>query len=642
MRFRGFKSIGVLCLAALAGLLATPAWGNGGLVTEISGVDGELLANVRAHSSLYAAQRLDDVSVWRLRQLATDTRSEVRDALQPFGYYRPRIEVRLEPPEGGAPWRALINIDPGQATLIRGLNLRIQGEGMNDPELIAWQAAWPLTPESRLVHADFESAWQALARLAEQQGYFDAEFIERRIEVDPDRGIADIVLRFDTGDRYRFDGYRHDDQTFSDRLINRLSIIQPGEPYAAARVDEQREVLIRSGLFQRVVVEEARNEGQGTVALDYGLEARPPNAYRATVGFGTDTGARLQLGWTRHYLSSRGNRMDLGFGAQQQNSEFVLRGDYLHPRSDQPFDFWTAGFVLRREQDDFRFSDEDRIESVFESFDGRREQAELVLGRLEERIAPIRGLQPIEERLFVSFLDESFDALRAGNLSEENQALLAANPELEPYLQDETQTLALGANWQLFNVSGTGFFTQGQVIDARLLGASESLGSDVSFAQAYLGARWHQLFGDRHKLLLRAEAGYTEADVDELNLTLNDETLDLSITELPERYRFKTGGDRTVRGYAFEALSTNRNGGNHLLALSAEYEYRVGENWSLAAFYDIGNAFNDFDQIKLKRGIGAGFRFYTVIGPIQVDLAQALDDEDQPLRLHLTIGTRLL
>jgi translocation and assembly module TamA len=647
----GYRQVlieGPFCKSALVALAlvllacSAPAWGQNGLETEIQGVDGALLANVRAHSGLVAAERMQDVSIWRLRQLATDARQEVRDALQPFGYYRPRIEVRLEEPEGDGPWRALINIQTGQATVVREVDIEIHGDGRTDPELIAWQAAWPLPPESRLVHSTFETAWKDLAELADRLGYFEARFIERQVLVDPDRAVADVAIHFDTGPRYRFANFDAGETPFSDRLMRRLSIFEAQEPYKRERVDEQREVLVRSGLFQRVVVEEERLEDSDEVRLRYDLEARAPNSYRATVGFGTDTGARLQLGWIRHYLSSRGNRLDLGFGAQQQNSEFVLRGDYFHPRGQKPFDFWTAGAVLRREQDDFRLNDEDRIEPVFDSYSGRREQAELVFGRLQQREAPIELTEPIEERLFISLLDESFDALREARFSEENEALLAANPDLEPYLQDETQTLALGASWRLFNVSGTGFQARGQVVNARLLGASESLGSDVSFAQAYLGARWHQLIGDRHKILLRAEAGYTEADVDELDLSLDDRTLRLSITELPERYRFKTGGDRTIRGYAFEALSTNRNGGNHLLAASAEYEYRIGENWSLAAFYDIGNAFNDFDRLKLKRGVGAGFRFYTVIGPVQVDFAQALDDAGKPWRLHLTIGTRLL
>ncbi len=629
-------------LALLLGLLsqlsvAAP------VVTEISGVDGAKLANVRAHLSLVQAEGLETVSTWRLRQMASDAREEVRGALRPFGHYRPRVEVRLNEPErDDQPWRAVIRIEPGPPVTVSELDIQLRGAGSEDQELRQWQADWPLPVGSVLNHATWEAAWRSLVDLADTRGYFDHAFEQRRVLVDPDRDRADVTLHFDTGQRYRFVGFRSEPLPFSDRLMQRLTIIDPDEPYTLQRVDEQREVLARSGLFDRIVVEEERDRDSGTVELHYRLNPRPPNSYRATVGFGTDTGARLQLNWIRHYLSSRGNRLDSGFGVQQSDSEFVLRSEYLHPRGNDPGDFLTAGGLLRRQQDNFRFNDESRREAVFDSFSGSREQVELRFGRLEQRLFWRDRFQSLEERLFVAVLNESFDAFREARFSEENEALLAANPELEPFLQTETNTLSLGAEWRLPNISGTGFFTQGHIAEARVLAAHESLASDVSFAQAYVRGRIHRIFGDRHKVMLSGELGYTQADVTKLDLNLDDRFLELSITELPERYRFKTGGDRTVRGYGFETLSTNRNGANHILTASVEYEYRVGQNWSLATFFDIGNAFNDWNERKLKRGAGVGFRWYTLIGPIQVDVAQALDDIDTPWRLHFTIGTRLL
>ncbi len=613
------------------------------VVTEISGVDGAKLANVRAHLSLVRAETLETVSTWRLRQMANDAREETRDALRPFGHYRPRIDVRLIEPEGdGQPWRAVIRIEPGTPVTVAELDLQLLGDGADDRDLHEWKADWPLPVGSVLNHATWEAAWRGLVDLANTRGYFEHRFRQRRVIIDPDRNEADIVLHFDTGQRYRFGDFSSEPLPFSDSLLRRLSVIEPGEPYNLQRVDEQREVLARSGLFDRIVVEEERDRDSGTVDLHYRLNPRPPNSYRATVGFGTDTGARLQLNWIRHYLSSRGNRLDSGFGVQQSDSEYVLRSEYLHPRGSDPGDFLTAGAVLRRQQDNFRFNDESKREAVFDSYSGRREQVELRFGRLEERLFWRDRFQSLEERLFVAVLNESFDAFREARFSEENEALLVANPELAPFLQTETNTVSLGAEWRLPNIAGTGFFTQGHIVEARLLAAHESLASDVSFAQAYLRGRMHRIVGNRHKFMISGEIGYTEADVAKLDLSLDDRFLELSITELPERYRFKTGGDRTVRGYGFETLSTNRNGANHILTASVEYEYRVGENWSLAGFFDIGNAFNDWNERKLKRGVGVGFRWYTLIGPIQVDIAQALDDVDTPWRLHFTIGTRLL
>jgi translocation and assembly module TamA len=35
-------------------------------------------------------------------------------------------------------------------------------------------------------------------------------------------------------------------------------------------------------------------------------------------------------------------------------------------------------------------------------------------------------------------------------------------------------------------------------------------------------------------------------------------------------------------------------------------------------------------------------RWYSIAGPIRIDVAQALDLEDRPWRIHFTIGTPLL
>lgn len=611
--------------------------------TEITGIEGDLLANVRASVSLIQAEQIDNLSVWRLRQMAEDARSEVQQALRPFGFYSPSIRVRLiEPDDDSQQWRASVRVQPGSPVLIDEVGIELRGDGRDDPELLEWRREWPLEPGDRLDHAAWDSAWQQLEQLAEERGYFQARFEQRRVLVEPERQEADVRIVFDTGPRFHFGEYRAPDQPFTQQLMERLHILGRGEPYSVDRLDRQREALVRSGLFEGVVIEPERHPEQERIDLNYRLDPRPPNTWRATVGFGTDTGARIQLGWTRHYLGSGGDRLEAALGAQQQDEEYVLQGEYRRPRGDHPSEFFTAGTTLRSEQDSFRFYEQDRIEPVFDAFSGRREKAELTFGRLQERSFWPERFQGLEQRLFVSLLNESFDAFRQGSFSEENQALLEANPELRPLLDQESRVIAFGGRWRLPRIAGTGFDTNGSVWRAHLIGAHESAGSDVSFAQAWLSGRWHLRLGERHKLLVRGEAGYTEADTRRLDIELGERSLDLSITELPERYRFKTGGDRTVRGYGYEELSTNRNGANHLLVGSVEYEFRVGESWSLAAFADIGNAFNDLDEPKLKRGVGLGFRWYTMIGPLRIDVAQALDEVDDPWRLHFTIGTQLL
>ncbi|MEM1080856.1 MAG: BamA/TamA family outer membrane protein, partial [Pseudomonadota bacterium] len=402
--------------------------------------------------------------------------------------------------------------------------------------------------------------------------------------------------------------------------------------------------LARSGYFEQIKIDTVRDDEHQEVDLNYRLKRVAANTYRASAGFGTDTGARVQLGWTRPYLSKRGDRLDVQFGAQATDREFAFRTQYELPIGQRPLNFFNAELLLRRFREDFFFQDSNRLSSVFESFSGTRQQSLLSLGRNRQYALDTNFYEPLQERLFVVYLNERFDAFSESGLNPMQQQFLGLNRELLPFLETETDTLALGAEWTLFGIRGDRFATDGQYVQTRFLASHESLGSEVGFVQGYVSARWHWLFHPRHKLLLRGEIGYTDVNTNAFSLDIPGDTepFEFEITDLPEFYRFQAGGDRSVRGYGFEELSTNRNGSNHILVGSIEYEFNVFRDFSVAAFYDVGNAFNDFSDPQLKRGVGMGVRWYTLVGPVQFDVANALDEQDTEFRIHFTIGTKLL
>ena len=160
-------------------------------------------------------------------------------------------------------------------------------------------------------------------------------------------------------------------------------------------------------------------------------------------------------------------------------------------------------------------------------------------------------------------------------------------------------------------------------------GTTQSFGSDVGFAQ-FLGYGDVLLpLADRFSLKIRGQAGAT---------SMNGNFLDV-----PVSFRFFTGGDNSVRGYAYQSLGpTNAQGevvgGKHLLVGSIELEGAIGQNWGAAVFYDTGNAFDDFDSLNLAQSAGVGVRYYTPVGPIRLDLARQLGVSDPSYRFHFTIG----
>ena len=119
-----------------------------------------------------------------------------------------------------------------------------------------------------------------------------------------------------------------------------------------------------------------------------------------------------------------------------------------------------------------------------------------------------------------------------------------------------------------------------------------------------------------------------------------------NIEQLPTSLRFFAGGDASVRGYAYNSIGPTDEegvviGGKNLLVGSLEYEHRVWDGWSLAAFVDSGDAF-DGASPELKTGAGVGLRWRSPVGPVRIDLASGLDrPPGDAFRFSFSIGPEL-
>ena len=79
-------------------------------------------------------------------------------------------------------------------------------------------------------------------------------------------------------------------------------------------------------------------------------------------------------------------------------------------------------------------------------------------------------------------------------------------------------------------------------------------------------------------------------------------------------------------------------GGDSLLVGSLELEYALNERWGLALFYDAGSAFNADEDMDVYQGAGIGVRRYTQVGPIKLDLAPRVNDSNDNIRIHFSVG----
>lgn len=626
----------LFCLCLLCATAAAQAE----LTYVVKGVDDPLRENVLHHvdsMQLGGRARLSDSDMRRIRAKAVD---QSRAALRPYGYYSPTISDRLIRGKDGQPVLEL-SIEPGPPIIVDKLQLEITGAGAKNDQLRAWQRQWPLKRGTRLEQLGWEEQKQRGMEIAEAFGYLSAEYREHSLELDLEQNTATVRLVMDTGERFVMGDVDFGEHILNPGVVENLLRFESGDPYSLQLVQTMRMDLGKSGYFTDIkVIEERRPDHQPpAVDLKVHLETKSRSFYRGALGYGSDTGARLQGQWSRHPMSGRGDRVDIGVGWQETDDEFAIRTTYLRPLHKRTREYWTADLALKSENQDLEVKREEDDENAIRIANGDVKERHLRLGRLKVRNFESGG-QQLFSTPFVQYLNSD---RRFGLDGAPPEFInLVGEPEFDRLLNSIDNAISVGVDLDLVSVHGRAFEIQGHRERAWLFTSQEAFGSEIEFTQLYLSSRRSYLFGDRWKVLVRAEAGYTDAEVDEFSVVVDGEPLDLSITHLPNFYRFKAGGSTSVRGYSFEQLSNNDVGSNNLLTASVELEYKVLKNWSGAIFADIGNAFNDWSDPNLKKGVGVGVRWYSIVGPIRVDIAQALDFDGKPWSLHFTIGTPLL
>ncbi len=121
---------------------------------------------------------------------------------------------------------------------------------------------------------------------------------------------------------------------------------------------------------------------------------------------------------------------------------------------------------------------------------------------------------------------------------------------------------------------------------------------------------------------------------------------------VPIYERFFAGGANTVRGYKERTIGPRDSktgdpiGGEAMLIGNVEATYPIFKNFKIAAFYDIGNVWENSEDASIKSddfksGTGVGIRVKTPIGPVKVDMGYPLDKahpgDKQKIRFHFSM-----
>ncbi|MBS2213539.1 BamA/TamA family outer membrane protein [Carboxylicivirga mesophila] len=145
-----------------------------------------------------------------------------------------------------------------------------------------------------------------------------------------------------------------------------------------------------------------------------------------------------------------------------------------------------------------------------------------------------------------------------------------------------------------------------------------------------------------YKKYLGISQGVTLAFKGKMGLAFMSRSDDL----VPVEERFYAGGSYSVRGWARAQLGPKDGngqplGGNSLLEGSIEWRYLLSPKVVLALFGDAGNVWqNSFDYRlnDLHYAAGFGIRFKTPIGPVGLDFARPVFEQNNTWQIHFNIG----
>lgn len=591
MRLPHRISLAALCLFAAGAVQAVEVG-----PTTILGLDEEMTENVRVSLSLVDAAG-QDVSWRRMGYLVRAAEGEAREALEPFGFYSPDIEVERTRDNGSV--SVTVRVEPGEPVRVRNSDIAIIGEGGQDRYLETDIDAFIPSAGAIFNHADYEASKIRISRRLTERGYFDADFSSRRVEVTRAEQAADIELVWTSGDRYDMGPttFEQERRIVRDDLLQNLVYWEEGAYYHQGRLDRLRTSLTRLDYFGDIeITPEPDKAIDKRVPVTVRLTPAKRSIYTAGLSYGTDSGAGVRLGVERRYVNLRGHKALAQLDYAQKRKTLTLQ--YRIPAFAWRDGWYTISAQAYDEQTDY--IDTRRIELV-----GSRS------GQFNRYLNLVASIHALRERWLYQVDDDG-------------EGVLA-----EPAYRYATFTYP-SIRAEYVNVDDRIFPRSGVGGSLTLRSGAEGVGSDANFAQLHARASTFKGIGENSRLIIRGEAGYTWTD---------------SLVDLPPSLRFYAGGDRSIRGYEWREvgprIETDEGryaiGARNVVTASVEFEHYFLGPWGAAVFVDSGSAF-DGTSPDWRTGVGIGARWRSPVGPVKIDIARGLDQPDSPFTLGLSIG----
>lgn len=583
--FRYFSAgcVRVLVCASfvLAGLPAANA--QGGAYDVTIEAPGELRRLLEENLPVVRWRENDRIDRAQLRLLYRKTPDEVKRLLETEGYFSP--EVKMQMASVGEKEKITVIVRPGEPVLVASVEIVFTGaitqqEASVRPKESDLRERWALHEGRRFRQADWEAAKGALLRQVRRVRYPRARMTKSQAEVDPDTRSVALHVEIDSGSPVRFGAIKIEGlKRYGEEVIMRERPVRPGSVYRQNALAGWQTRIQDTGYFRFVEVFADLDADTDEVPVTVKVVENKKRHAAVGMGYSTDMGSRVSLSYDdRTFL---GQDWNLKSGLIMETRRKTGHAEVFFPRTEGGFSNSIGG---RYERSDIQGEDT-RLVTLF---------GKTAWGRPR-----------FEQYVTLEYFNEK-DRI-SGAEDEKAEALPLTYGFVRRALDNRLNP------------------TRGYAVQAQVGGAVEGVLTDRSFIRPYLKAAYLHPVGKKGELLLRTEMGAV---------------LSASREGIPDVLMFRTGGDQSVRGYAYESLGVSKGhatvGGRYLAVGSVEYQYYFYGNWGGAVFVDAGNAADNFDDLEPAVGYGVGARWRSPAGPLGIDFAYGEKTKD--FRVHFSFG----
>ena len=520
--------------------------------------------------------------------------------LRSEGYYDGVVSSLVEPVQN-QPGRVTATISAAPGTRYTLGSIVIEGPETVPPGLV--RSALALRAGDPIVASAIEAAEAAVALKLPQQGYPFVKVGERDIELDDATHFGAYTLPVDPGPRSSFGTYSTTGKlAFDAKHVGVLARFKPGQLYDDRHVNDLREALVATGLFDSVAVEPRRTgqiaaDGTEVVDLLVTQNAGKPRRLAATAGYSTGEGIKLEASWTHRNL--------------------------FRPEGSLTFT-GTAG------------TQEQGVAATFRRANAGRRDKTVLLGITADR--------------------QDFDAYKALTVGINGKISLDSTPiwqkrwtwaygfELLGSREDTFQAATGKRDYQNYGIFGL----NGQ---AAFDGTNSLLDPTKGFrAMLRISPETSQTQGSNYRYVRAQVDGSTYYPISD-SLVVAGRVRVASIAGAPRdaiapSRRLYAGGGGSVRGFGYQQLgprdiNNDPVGGRSLVEGAIEARYRFGD-YGIVPFFDVGQAYASTQPkfSDLRYGVGIGARYYTNFGPVRFDVATPLARRkgEGKVAIYISIG----